>query len=61
MNQRKEPPTALVSTWVNLLMSSEDREVKDRASTMLLTYFGDMKAVSDFVEKHQIEIKYDRR
>ncbi|WP_197465711.1 MULTISPECIES: hypothetical protein [Zhongshania] len=57
MNERKEPPIALVSTWINLLMSSEDKDVKDRASEMLLNAFGDMKAASEFVEKHQIVIK----
>ena len=55
--QKKEPPIALVSTWISLLMSDEEQEVKDRASEMLLNAFGDMKAVSAFVEKHNIQIK----
>jgi hypothetical protein len=56
VTQRKEPPAALVKLWITLLMSNEAKEVKDRASEMLLNAFGDMKAVSVFVEKHQIKI-----
>ncbi|CAA0107158.1 Uncharacterised protein [Zhongshania aliphaticivorans] len=37
-------------------MSSEDNAVKGRASERLLSTFGDMKAVAEFVEKHKIKV-----
>lgn len=57
MSTQKEPPVALVSTWISLLMSSEEKDVKDRASEMLLNAFGDMKAVAEFAEKHKIKVR----
>lgn len=53
---KREPPAILVKTWVNLLLSSENKEVKDRAKSMLISSFGDMKAVTEFVERNQIQI-----
>ncbi|MGH1472645.1 MAG: hypothetical protein ACRBCS_15800 [Cellvibrionaceae bacterium] len=52
-----EPPVALVKTWLHLFLSSEDDEVKTRGKEMLLSAFGDMKAVSLYVAEHQIKIK----
>tara|TARA_R110001592_G_scaffold63585_5_gene194875 strand:- start:15749 stop:15922 length:174 start_codon:yes stop_codon:yes gene_type:complete len=56
VTDKKEPPVALVRTWINLLTSSEEKEVKDRASEMLLNAFGSMKNAAEFAEKHQIHI-----
>lgn len=57
MKSKKEPPVVLVKTWIGLMMSSEDKEVKDRASGMLMKAFEDMKAVAEYAEKHQIKLK----
>lgn len=57
MTEYKEPPAVLVRTWINLLMSSEDKEVKDRAAKMLINAFGDMKSAAAFAEKHQIRMR----
>ena len=54
MTEKKGPPVVLVRTWINLLTSSEEKEVKDRAAEMLLNAFGNMKNAVAFAEKHQI-------
>lgn len=51
-----EPPVALVRTWVNLLNSNEDKEVKDHAEKMLTTAFGDILKAASFCIKNGISV-----
>lgn len=54
---KTEPPIILVRTWVQLLTSNHDKEVKDRAKKMLIDAFGDIKTAADFCAKNNINIK----
>lgn len=56
MLQTSEPPLVLVQTWVSLVRSSEDEEVKSRACQMLIDAFGDMKTAADYCVRHNIKI-----
>ncbi|MBU2983896.1 hypothetical protein [Saccharophagus degradans] len=56
MHNTKEPPLVLVKTWVSLVRSAEDEEVKSRACQMLIDAFGDMKAAADYCVRHNIQI-----
>lgn len=56
MHPTAEPPVVLVKTWVSLVRSSEDEEVKSRACQMLIDAFGDMKAAADYCVKNNIKI-----
>lgn len=56
MHSTKEPPLVLVKTWVSLVRSAEDEEVKSRACQMLIDAFGDMKAAADYCVRHNIQI-----
>lgn len=55
--KQKDPPIVLVKTWVSLLTSSHDKQVKDRAKEMLINAFGDIKSVASFCAKNNINIK----
>lgn len=53
--QKDLPPIVLVQTWLELLKSS-DSTAQQHAQNMLSGAFGDMKAVLNFVKKHNIEV-----
>lgn len=52
-----EPPLILVKTWLALIKSSEEKEVKDHALNMLLSSFGNLEMVAAYCKKHGLEIK----
>lgn len=47
----RELPRALVHTWIMLLESSEQKEVKNRASEMIINAFGNLGAAKCYLEK----------
>jgi len=51
-----EPPLILVKTWLALIKSSEEKEVKDHAVNMLLTSFGSLESVAIYCKKHDIKL-----
>jgi len=53
--QHQSPPVILVQTWCSLL-KDENEEVRVHANNMLISAFGNMKAVVDFVERHRIKV-----
>jgi hypothetical protein len=52
--EKTEPPVILVKTWYRLMLNSEEKEAKERASLMMLNAFGDMGAAAQFIKKHNI-------
>jgi len=51
-----KPPVVLVKTWVGLLNSNEDKEVKDHAEKMLAKAFGDIQTAAAFCIKNGIKV-----
>lgn len=47
-----EPPVVLVKTWLALVRSNEDQEIKEHALQLLKDKIGDHKAISIFMRKH---------
>ena len=46
----RELPITLVQTWIKLLESSEQEEVKDRALGMIVKTFGSIEAAKDYLQ-----------
>ena len=55
--QIKEPPVVLVKTWVMLINSKEDKQVREHATNMLISTFGDLATALAFCRKHNISIR----
>lgn len=51
-----EPPLALVRTWLDLIKSAEQKEVKDHAVKMLLSAFGNLENAAIYCKKHGLKI-----
>lgn len=51
-----EPPLILVKTWLDLIKSSEQKEVKDHAVNMLLSSFGNLENVAIYCKKHGLKL-----
>lgn len=51
-----DPPVVLVRTWVGLLNSNEDKEVKDHAGKMLTNTFGDIQTAAEYCIKNGIKV-----
>lgn len=51
-------PPVLVATWIrNLhLQGDENKDVRERATEMLVSKFGDMGNVQRFIEKHNLKV-----
>jgi hypothetical protein len=54
-SQQKEPPAILVKTWVELLRTSPDEDVRQMVAQRLVEAFGDMKLAAEFCKKHNIK------
>jgi len=52
-----EPSVVLVKTWVFLISSNEDQEIRSRAMELLLGAFGTMKDAMEFCERNSIAVK----
>ena len=54
--EREDPPLVLVKTWIALIKSNEEEEVKQRAVEMLLNAFGDMAAAVEYCIRNGISV-----
>lgn len=50
------PPLALVKTWLHLLNSNEQKEVKEHAARMLLSVFGSPEKVAAYSKEHGLSM-----
>jgi hypothetical protein len=46
------PPLILVKTWLDLIKSNEQKEVKEHATRMLLGAFGSLENVASYCKEH---------
>ena len=53
----KEPPLALVKTWISLIKSGESMEVKNMAAQKMVDAFGSIKNAADFCARNGISMK----
>lgn len=51
-----EPPKTLVMTWLELLKTSDDEEVKLHVTEMLIGAFGSEQGVADYLTKNNIAV-----
>jgi hypothetical protein len=51
-----EPPKILVMTWVELLKTSDNEEVKLHATEMLIGAFGSEQGVADYLARNNIAV-----
>jgi hypothetical protein len=51
-----EPPKTLVMTWIELLKTSDNEEIKSHASEMLIGAFGSEQCVADYLAKNNITV-----
>lgn len=51
-----QPPKVLVLTWLQLLKESDDNDVKEHATNMLIGAFGSMQGVANYLSKNGIEL-----
>jgi hypothetical protein len=52
----REPPKALVETWLHLLTQNDDKELKEIGKDKLLGAFEDMQAVATYIKKQNIKV-----
>ena len=53
MNQQKKPPIHLVQTWIWMMTSSDDDEVKVSGQEKLIAAFGSMAQVQKYLAEHE--------
>ena len=53
MTEIKQPPIHLVKTWIWMMTSSDDEELKISGQQKLIAAFGSMLEVQKYLEKHQ--------
>ena len=53
-----QPPKVLVLTWLQLLKESDDNDVKEHATNMLIGAFGSMQGVANYLSKNGIELSF---
>lgn len=51
----KTIPTILVKTWIEILVTSENPEAIERATSNLINVFGDIKTATEFVENSELD------
>jgi hypothetical protein len=51
-----QPPKVLVMTWLELLKESDDGEIKEHATNMLIGAFGSMQGVADYLSTNDISV-----
>jgi hypothetical protein len=51
-----EPPKILVMTWLELLKTSDNEEIKSHAAEMLIATFGSEQVVADYLAKNNIAV-----
>jgi hypothetical protein len=51
-----EPPKILVMTWLELLKTSDNEEIKSHAAEMLIAAFGSEQGVADYLAKNNISV-----
>ncbi len=54
MSENKKPPIHLVQTWIWMMTSSDDDEVKASGQEKLIAAFGSMIAVQNYLKEHGI-------
>ena len=55
--KKKDPPKALVETWLHLLKQNDDHELQEHGKIMLLGAFEDMKKVAEYKERHNLQVR----
>jgi hypothetical protein len=50
------PPKVLVMTWLELLKESDDDDVIEHATNMLIGAFVSMQGVADYLSKNDITV-----
>jgi hypothetical protein len=53
---KNEPPKVLVITWLELLKINDNKELQRHAEKMLISAFGSMQEVADYVKRNNISI-----
>lgn len=53
MNDPKKPPMNLVQTWIWMMTSSDDDEVRQSGQDKLIAAFGSMIEVQKYLDEHQ--------
>lgn len=53
---KNDPPLILVKTWLDLLKSKEQTEVKEHAARMLLAAFGSLGNVASYCKEHGLSM-----
>ncbi len=56
LGDRRYPPVVLVRTWVELIKSNEDEQVRIHATKMLIGAFGDIQTAAAFCKQNDIGI-----
>tara|TARA_R110001592_G_C13182613_1_gene751112 strand:- start:5776 stop:5946 length:171 start_codon:yes stop_codon:yes gene_type:complete len=51
-----EPPLVLVKTWLDLIKSNEQKEIKEHATKMLISSFGSLENVVNYCNKHGLKL-----
>lgn len=52
MSENKKPPIHLVNTWIWMMTSSDDDEVKVSGQQKLIAAFGSMAEVQRYLNEH---------
>ncbi|MFT4927161.1 MAG: hypothetical protein ACI8WB_003267 [Phenylobacterium sp.] len=52
MSVNKKPPIHLVQTWIWMMVSSDDDEVKASGQEKLIAAFGSMAEVQRYLDEH---------
>lgn len=52
------PPVSLVRTWLWMMLEANDEQLKAESQERLLSVFGNLKAVVEYVEANNIQSSY---